>query len=73
MNDMSTLASAPHQVSRRHHGLASLRSMIATWRRRIRFRRELAQKAKATPHLIEDMGLRRWQVEEELAKPFWRG
>ena len=44
MNDTPTLASAPHQaarpgtpvgpaeVSRRHYSLATLRSIIATWR-----------------------------------------
>ena len=77
MNDTSTFDSAPHQaarpgVSRRHYSLAALRSMIATWRERRRFRWELAQKAKANPHLIEDMGLKGWQVEAEIAKPFWR-
>ena len=45
MNDTPTLASVPHQVarpatpvgpaevSRRHYSLATLRSIIATWRR----------------------------------------
>ena len=78
MKDTFTLASAQHQGaqpgtpmglaegSRRHYSLATLRSMIATWRERIRFRKELAQKAKANPHLIEDMGLKRWQVEAEI-------
>jgi uncharacterized protein YjiS (DUF1127 family) len=76
MNDTFTFESTPHQAARpgrsRHYSLAALRSIIATWRRRIRLRRELAQKAKANPHLIEDMGLKRWQVEAEIAKPFWR-
>jgi uncharacterized protein YjiS (DUF1127 family) len=85
MKDILTLASASHQaarrpgapvgpdeLSRRHDSLATLRSMIETWRRRICFRRELAQKSKANPHLIEDMGLKSWQVEAEIAKPFWR-
>ncbi|RVB79965.1 MULTISPECIES: DUF1127 domain-containing protein [unclassified Mesorhizobium] len=81
MND--TLASAPHQaarpetpvrpaeVSRRH--LTTLRSIIATWRERTRFRWELKQMSKANPHLIDDIGLTRQQVEEEIAKlPFWQ-
>lgn len=84
MNDTPTLASAPHQavrpgtpvglaeVSRRHDSLATLRSIIAAWRERIRFRRELEQKSKANPHLIDDIGLTRWQVEAEIAKPFWQ-
>ena len=84
MNDTPTLASAPHQaarpgtpvgpaeVSRRHYSLATLRSIIATWRERIRFRKELEETSKANPHLIDDIGLKKWQVEAEIAKPFWQ-
>ncbi|BCH24996.1 DUF1127 domain-containing protein [Mesorhizobium sp. L-8-3] len=80
MND--TLASAPHQaarpgapvgpaeVSRRH--LATLRSIIATWEERKRFRWDLEQMSRANPHLIDDIGLTRRQVEAEIAKPFWQ-
>ncbi len=82
MND--TLASALHQaarpgtlvrpaeVSRRRYSLATLRSMIATWRWRNRFRWELEQMSKANPHLIDDIGLTRRQLEAEIAKPFWQ-
>ncbi|MFE0754917.1 DUF1127 domain-containing protein [Inquilinus sp. NPDC058860] len=82
MND--TLGSAPHQaawpgtpvgpanVSRRPICLAALRSLIATWRERIRLRRKLEQMAKANPYLIDDIGLTRRQVEAEIAKPFWQ-
>jgi uncharacterized protein YjiS (DUF1127 family) len=84
MNDTPTLASAPHQaawpgtpvgpaeVSCRHDSLATLRSIIATWSERIRVRRELEQMSKANPHLIDDIGLTRRQVEAEIAKPFWQ-
>lgn len=84
MNDTPTLAPAPHQtarrgtpvglaeVSRQHNRLATLRSMIATWCERIRFRRELEKKSKANPHLIDDIGLTTRQVEAEIAKPFWQ-
>jgi uncharacterized protein YjiS (DUF1127 family) len=84
MHDTLTLAAAPHQaarpetpvgpaeVSRRQYSLATLRSMIATWRRRIHFRWELEQKSKANPHLIDDIGLTRRQVEAEIGKPFWQ-
>ena len=84
MNDTSTLASAPHQaawpgtpvgpaeVSRRHYSPATLRSIIATWRERRRFRRKLGQMSKANPHLIDDIGLTKRQVEAEIAKPFWQ-
>lgn len=46
--------------------------MIAIWGERQCFRRELERKSKDNPHLIGDIGLTRWQVEAEIAKPFWR-
>ena len=82
MND--TLGPAPHQaawpgtpagpaaMSRRSYSLATLRSLIATWRERIRLRRKLQQMSKANPYLIDDIGLTRPQVEAEIAKPFWQ-
>ena len=84
MNHTPILASGPHRTARPatpvglaeaprpHYSLATLRSIIATWRARIRFRRQLAQKLKSAPHLIDDMGLTRRQVEAEIAKPFWQ-
>jgi uncharacterized protein YjiS (DUF1127 family) len=84
MNDTPTLGSAPHQaawpgmpvgpaeVSRRHYSLATLRSIIATWRWRIRYRWELEQRSKANPHLIDDIGVTRRQLEAEIAKSFWQ-
>ena len=84
INGTPTLASAPHQaarpgtpvglaeMSRRHYSLATPRSIIATWRWRIRFRWELEQKSKDNPHLIDDIGLTRQQIEAEIAQPFWQ-
>jgi uncharacterized protein YjiS (DUF1127 family) len=84
MHDTPALASVPHQVarpatpvgpgdvSRWHQRLSTLPSTIATWRWRIHFRWELEQKSKASPHLIEDIGLTRREVEAEIAKPFWQ-
>ncbi|CCV10194.1 DUF1127 domain-containing protein [Mesorhizobium sp. STM 4661] len=81
MND--TLASAPHQaarpgtpqgpaeVSRRR--MTTLRSIIATWREQTRFRWDLKQMSKDNPHLIDDIGLTKRQVEAEIAKRFWQG
>ncbi|RUV73064.1 MAG: DUF1127 domain-containing protein [Mesorhizobium sp.] len=80
MND--TLASARHQAARpetpvepaempRGH-LTTLRSIVAAWDERKRFRWELEQMSKDNPHLIDDIGLTRRQVEAEIAKPFWR-
>jgi uncharacterized protein YjiS (DUF1127 family) len=82
VNDI--LASAPHQAARpgtpvgpaeaprRHYSLATLRGIIATWDERIRVRRELEQMSKESPHLIDDIGLTRRQVEAEIAKSFWQ-
>lgn len=84
MNATPTLASVRHQaaqpgtpvgragVSRRHYSLAILRSMLATWRWRMRYRWELEQKLQDDPHLIDDIGQTRRQAEAEIAKPFWR-
>ncbi|MNG31833.1 hypothetical protein D3C84_1177090 [compost metagenome] len=70
MNDTPLIG--PSKVSRRHYGLATLRSIIATWDERKRFRRKLEHMSKANPHLIDDIGLTRRQVEAEIAKPFWQ-
>ncbi|PAQ08211.1 DUF1127 domain-containing protein [Mesorhizobium temperatum] len=80
MNDI--LASAPHQAARRgmpvrpaemsRRHLTTLRSIVAAWGERKRFRWELEQMSKDNPHLIDDIGLTRRQVEAEIAKPFWR-
>jgi uncharacterized protein YjiS (DUF1127 family) len=74
MND--TLASAraawPEKpVSSRRHP-TSPRGMIAAWRERIRFRWDLKQMAEANPHLIDDIGLTRRQVDAEIVKRFWQ-
>jgi uncharacterized protein YjiS (DUF1127 family) len=77
------LASAPHQavrrcapvkqVSSRRYSLAALRNAITTCRQRTRFRWDLKRISEANPHLIDDIGLTRRQVEEEIAKlPFWQ-
>jgi uncharacterized protein YjiS (DUF1127 family) len=73
MNDI--LASAPAlavEARRRAHGLAALRGLIRSWRSRSRFRRDLADRLEAAPHLVDDIGLTRRQVDAELAKPFWQ-
>ncbi len=80
MNDIPALSPPPHQATRpgttegahRHNKLATLRSIIAAWRERKRFRASLAQMSEANPHLIDDIGLTIRQAEEEIAKPFWQ-
>jgi uncharacterized protein YjiS (DUF1127 family) len=49
---------------------ASIARVVGLWRTRTRERRVLA----ALDHRdLRDLGLSRWEVERELAKPFWRG
>ncbi len=53
-----------------HPGVvARIGDVFGTWRRRI-------QERQAFAHLdqrdLRDMGLSQWEVESELAKPFWR-
>jgi uncharacterized protein YjiS (DUF1127 family) len=43
--------------------------LFGTWRRRIQERDAFAHLDQRDLH---DMGLSRWEVETELAKPFWR-
>lgn len=63
----------PTDTARRPSRLAALRRLLATWEARSRFRFSLAQKAQDNPHLIDDIGLTKRQVEREIAKPFWQG
>ncbi|MBP0582007.1 DUF1127 domain-containing protein [Labrys sp. LIt4] len=80
MNDTPIVGTADHNPAWRGRGEASrwpcsltaLPKMIAIWRQRIYFRRELEEMAKANPHLIDDIGMKKWQVEAEIAKPFWQ-
>ena len=71
MNVAGSLLRLADQRPRRH-GLQALRGMLATWRRRLCFRRQLAYMVKVTPHLIDDIGMTRRQAEAEIAKPFWQ-
>ena len=77
---MTAGASPPQSVSA---GLVSARSfllwrvaegraVIGGWRRRYRYRHELARLMRTGQHLIEDIGLLREHVEREVAKPLWR-
>lgn len=60
---------APHP----RHRLLNLFDSIAAWQERTRFRWELKRLARDNPHLIDDLGLTREQVADEIAKlPFWQ-
>lgn len=63
-----TLKPASHRRCR----LAIQRGIFAIWGERMRFRWEMERKLEDDPRLIDDIGLTRRQVEEEIAKPFWR-
>jgi len=57
----------------RRYSLAALRSLIATRRKQARFRFDLKRMAADNPHLIDDIGLTKEEVELEIAKlPFWQ-
>ena len=43
--------------------------MVLTWIERARQRRELG---RLSDHMLKDIGLKRGDVEVEVAKPFWR-
>ena len=83
MNDVSVLvppqvawmstAARPAKTSRRRHGAAAaLLDTINTWEERKRFRWELDEMARVNPHLIDDIGLTKDELEAEIAKPFWK-
>jgi uncharacterized protein YjiS (DUF1127 family) len=70
---MNTIPSIrPVEAARLLYRLATLRGIMITWGERKRLRCELEQMLKADPHLINDIGLTRRQVEAEIAKPFWQ-
>ena len=55
------------------YSLAALRSLLAARRRRTRFRFDLKRIATDNPHLIDDIGMTKEDVEAEIAKlPFWQ-
>jgi len=78
MNDIlatcAPLAAHPAEIKRRwRYSLSALRSLIALRREQAYFRFELKRIAKDNPHLIDDIGLTRKEVETEIAKlPFWQ-
>jgi uncharacterized protein YjiS (DUF1127 family) len=52
--------------------VVEVRAVLRVWRRRFRYRRELARLRSSGPHLIEDIGLLQDEADREAAKPFWR-
>ena len=51
---------------------SNLAGLLGTWEERKRFRLKLEDMLRTAPHLIEDVGMTRQQVNAEIAKPFWR-
>jgi uncharacterized protein YjiS (DUF1127 family) len=70
-HNVLTQRQANASQSNRHQAgvIARTGDLFRTWRRRI-------QERQAFAHLdqrdLRDMGLSQWEVESELAKPFWR-
>jgi uncharacterized protein YjiS (DUF1127 family) len=56
-------------TSRRLGVTAWIGGLFGMWRRRIRERQAFAHLDQRD---LRDMGLSQWEVETELAKPFWR-
>ncbi len=52
--------------------LGSIVALPAVWEERKHRRLQLEDLLLRAPHLIDDMGMTRRQVEAEIAKPFWR-
>jgi uncharacterized protein YjiS (DUF1127 family) len=50
--------------------VSAIGQLVATWRRRVRERRELASLDHRT---IRDLGISPTEIQFEANKPFWRG
>jgi uncharacterized protein YjiS (DUF1127 family) len=77
MNDSfapsTCLATPTMHTGRSRYSLSALRSLIAERRKQARFRFDLKRMAADNPHLIDDIGLTKEEVEAEIAKlPFWQ-
>ena len=78
MNDIlatcAPLVACPAEIkTRRRYSLAALRSLIALRREQAYFRFELKRIATDNPHLIDDIGLTKEEVEAEIGKlPYWQ-
>jgi len=57
-------------LTRRPTAMARLRALFRLWRRRVAERRTLAE---FTDRDLRDLCITRVDVQNELAKPFWRG
>jgi uncharacterized protein YjiS (DUF1127 family) len=46
--------------------------IFATWRERVVLRRAFAEMLEANPHMIEDIGMTKQEMEAEIVKHFWQ-
>jgi uncharacterized protein YjiS (DUF1127 family) len=51
--------------------IASLRTTLATWQARRRYRKDLARLLKVGTYMIRDVGLKPEEALREIGKPFW--
>jgi uncharacterized protein YjiS (DUF1127 family) len=71
-------ATSSHGTARHHQpslytvtgGVGSLVVAFLEWQERHRSRRDLM---RLSEHQLKDIGLSRFDAEEEYSKPFWRG
>jgi uncharacterized protein YjiS (DUF1127 family) len=69
-NMLTDCQAKPHPSIGHRVGVAKrIGELFATWRKRARERESFAHLNERDLH---DIGLSRWEVETELAKPFWR-
>lgn len=65
--------SSSGRIPSHRYSLTILFRNFVAWRQRTRFRWELKRLAKDNAYLIDDIGLTKEQVEEEIAKlPYWQ-
>ena len=68
--DEFSLSASPNLTARVTGSLKVVARMLRIWRSRIRERRRFPFPDERE---LRDLRMSRWDVERELAKPFWRG
>jgi len=69
IDDMDIAALTFAAIERVEAFTVTVRQTLATWLRRSNQRRELMMMSS---HMLEDIGLSRYEIEKEAAKYFWQ-
>jgi uncharacterized protein YjiS (DUF1127 family) len=67
--EWSTSRDEPASLWSRLNGISTL---VAVWRERRWYRKELRRLASDGSHLVDDVGLKPSELQAEIAKPFWQ-